>query len=74
MDVLIRAGANEHTQRFIGWQGEVVGISGQFMVIHLTHDPRGNAVASGTLLMYEPLELDCPVDWAKYRAMKVSKS
>jgi hypothetical protein len=73
MEVLIRAGVNEWTQRFIGWQGEVAGISGQFLVIHLTHDPRGNTVAPGTTLMYEPLELDSPVDWAKYRAMRRSR-
>lgn len=72
MEVLIRAGVNEHTKRFIGWQADVVGISGQFLVIHLTHDPRGNKVAPGTLLMYEPLELDSPVDWTKYRAMTTS--
>lgn len=69
-DVLIRAGINKHTKRFIGYQGEVVGISGQFLVVHLTHAVNGMPCAPGTLLMYEPLELEAPVDWTKYRELR----
>lgn len=70
MDVLIRAGVNETSKQFIGYQGELVGISGQFLVVHLTHDPRGNQTAPGRLVFYEPLELDSPVDWTKYRELR----
>lgn len=70
MDVLIRAGVNEHTNRYVGYQGEVVGVSGQFLAVHMTYDPIGNRVAPGRLVFYEPLELESPVDWAKYRSLR----
>lgn len=71
MDVVIRSGPNPETQKFIGWQGEAVGVSGQFIAVRLTHDPRGNIVAPDKVMFYEPMELECPVDWSMERKKKV---
>lgn len=63
MEVIIR----DQDHEFNNWEGETVGITGQFLVIRLLYDPHGNKCGKRRLVAATPLQLFSPVDWERYR-------
>lgn len=66
MEVIVKYPSYSN-KRYKDWEGEVVGISGQFLAVRLLYDPLGNKCGKLPLFFASPLELFSPIDWEAYR-------